>query len=94
MIVILVMQYTSNSGSYGEDLFLRLFSETFGAEKTGYLYSQYPFYDIYQNNRYADFVLENGIRRVAIEIDDATHDKAVVSQYPFLIPSNASKIWT
>ena len=78
------MQYTSNSGSYGEDLFLRLFSETFGTEKTGFLYSQYPFYDIYQNNRYADFVLENGIRRVAIEIDDdATHDRAVVSQQKY-----------
>ena len=89
------MKYTSNTGSYGEDLFLRIFSEIFGPEKTKYLYTQYSFYDIYQNNRYADFVLENGIRRVAIEIDDdATHDKAVVSQYPFLIPSNASRIWT
>ena len=78
------MQYTSNSGSYGEDLFLRLFSETFGAEKTGFLYSQYPFYDIYQNNRYADFVLTDGMRRIAIEIDDdATHDKALVSQQKY-----------
>lgn len=78
------MQYTSNSGSYGEDLFIRLFSDTFGAEKTGYLYSQYPFYDIYQNNRYADFVLENGISRIAIEIDDdATHNKALVSQQKY-----------
>ena len=75
------MPYTSNSGSFGEDLFLRLFSDTFGAEKTGYLYSQYPFYDIYQNNRYADFVLENGMNRIAIEIDDdATHDRSLVSQ--------------
>ena len=75
------MQYTANSGSYGEDLFLRLFSDTFGAEKTGFLYSQYPFYDIYQNSRYADFVLENGMNRIAIEIDDdATHDRNLVSQ--------------
>ena len=63
------MQYTSNSGSFGEDLFLRLFSETFGAEKAGYLYSQYPFYDIYQNNRYADFALVNGGQRIAIKIE-------------------------
>ena len=27
------MKYTSNSGSFGKDLFLRLFSETYGAEK-------------------------------------------------------------
>ena len=75
------MQYTSNSGSYGEDLFLRLFSDTFGAEKTGFLYSQYPFYDIYQNSRYADFVLADGTRRVAIEIDDdISHDRNLVSQ--------------
>ena len=78
------MKYTSNSGSFGEDLFLRLFSETFGAEKTGFLCPQFHFYDIYQNNRYADFVLENGIHRVAIEIDDdATHDRAVVSQQKY-----------
>lgn len=52
--------YHSVSGSAAEDLFIELFSETFGAEKTKYLYSQYHFYDIYQYSRYADFVLENG----------------------------------
>ena len=62
--------YHSASGSMAEDLFIRLFSETFGAEKAGYLYSQYHFYDIYQNSRYADFLLENQGRRVAVEIDD------------------------
>ena len=65
--------YQSASGSIAEDLFIDLFSETFGAEKAGYLYSQYHFYDIYQNSRYADFVLENGPRRIAIEIDDPTN---------------------
>ena len=53
--------YHSASGSVAEDLFIELFSDTFGAEKAGYLYSQYHFYDIYQNSRYADFVLENGV---------------------------------
>ena len=43
--------YHSASGSTAEDLFIDLFSETFGAEKAGYLYSQYHFYDIYQNSR-------------------------------------------
>lgn len=41
--------YPSASGSAAEDLFIELFSETFGAEKAGYLYSQYHFFDIYQN---------------------------------------------
>ena len=68
--------YHATSGSVAEDLFIELFSDTFGAEKAGYLYSQYHFYDIYQNSRYADFVLENGPRRIAIEIDDeASHNR-------------------
>ena len=31
--------YRSASGSSAEDLFIELFSDTFGAEKAGYLYS-------------------------------------------------------
>ena len=54
--------YRSASGSSAEDLFIELFSDTFGAEKAGYLYSQYPFSDIYQNSRFADFLIENGGR--------------------------------
>ena len=33
--------YHAASGSAAEDLFIELFSDTFGAEKAGYLYSQY-----------------------------------------------------
>ncbi|MEE0710469.1 MAG: DEAD/DEAH box helicase [Gemmiger sp.] len=76
--------YHALSGSAAEDLFIDLFSETFGAEKAGYLYSQYPFFDIYQNSRYADFLLENGGRKVAIEIDDETsHNKSLISSNKF-----------
>ena len=76
--------YHSASGSSAEDLFIELFSEAFGAEKAGYLYSQYHFYDIYQNSRYADFVLENNGRRVAIEIDDeGSHHKSLVASGKF-----------
>ncbi len=79
-----MLAYHSASGSVAEDLFIDLFSDTFGAEKAGYLYSQYHFYDIYQNSRYADFVLENGARRIAIEIDDeASHNKQLVSSGKF-----------
>lgn len=74
-------QLRSVSGSVAEDLFIDLFVDTFGVEKAGYLYSQYPFYDIYQNARYADFVLENAGRRIAIEIDDeASHNPRHISQ--------------
>ena len=76
--------YRSISGSSAEDLFIELFSDTFGAEKAGYLYSQYPFFDIYQNSRFADFMIENGGRKVAIEIDDeASHNPRLVSQNKF-----------
>lgn len=73
--------YASVSGSSAENLFIDLFSDAFGAEKAGYLYSQYPFFDIYQNSRFADFVLENGAKRIAIEIDDeASHNPRLVSK--------------
>lgn len=72
------------SGSIAEDLFIELFSEAFGAEKAGYLYFQYHFYDIYQNSRYADFLLESNGRRVAIEIDDeGSHHKSLVASGKF-----------
>ena len=72
------------SGSAAEDMFIELFSDTFGAEKAGFLYSQYHFYDIYNNDRYADFLIENGIRKIAIEIDDeASHHPSLVSQNKF-----------
>ena len=76
--------YKSLSGSSAENLFIDLFSETFGAEKAGFLYSQYPFTDIFQNQRFADFVLESGARRIVSEIDDeATHNRAVISKNKF-----------
>ena len=76
--------YRSVSGSSAEDLFIELFSDTFGAEKAGYLYSQYPFSDIYQNSRFADFLIENSGRKVAIEIDDeASHNPKLISQNKF-----------
>ncbi len=36
--------YHAASGSSAEDLFIELFSETFGAEQAGYLYSQYHYF--------------------------------------------------
>ena len=74
-------EYRAVSGSWAEGMFIHLFEETFGAEKTGYLYSQYPFFDIYNDSRFADFLIENGGKRIAIEIDDdASHLPGHVSQ--------------
>ena len=53
-----------------ENLFIELFSDAFGAEKAAFLYPQYHFTDIYQNDRYADFFLENGGKRIAIEKEE------------------------
>ena len=76
--------YRSISGSSAENLFIELFSDTFGAEKADYLYPQYYFSDIYQNSRFVDFMIENGGHRVAIEIDDeASHNPRLVSQDKF-----------
>lgn len=72
------------SGSAPENLFIELFSDAFGAEKTAFLYPQYHFTDIYQNDRYADFFLENGGKRIVIEIDDeASHNPSAVSRNKF-----------
>ncbi len=74
------MSRRSVSGSVPEDLFVRIFEEAFGAEKTSFLRSQYPFRDVYQNARFADFFLINEGRRIAVEIDDdATHNPDLVS---------------
>lgn len=80
-------------GSVAEDLFIELFSEVFGPEKTKYLFIQYPFVDIYGNNRFLDFALESGSQRVAIEIDGETyHNPNKVSEnkyYDDLLKQNS-----
>lgn len=45
-------------GSAAEDLFIEIFMDTFGAENANYTTVQYPFGDIYGNNRYIDFAIE------------------------------------
>lgn len=59
--------------SKAEDLFVQLFCETFGPDKTDNLYVQYPFVDIYGNHRFIDFALENQEMKIAIEIDGETY---------------------
>ena len=63
-----------------EELFVELFTDVFGPEKTAMLYPQYSFADIYHNTRYIDFAIDSGAKRIAIEIDgEAVHNKNVVS---------------
>jgi superfamily II DNA or RNA helicase len=56
-----------------EDLFMELFCDTFGPDKSQYLFLQYPFTDIYGNRRWIDFALESEDLRIAIEIDGETY---------------------
>lgn len=63
------VQYSTSVASVAEDLFVELFCDTFGPEKTQYLFTQYPFVDIYGNRRSIDFALESEEIRIAIEID-------------------------
>ncbi|MBZ2174834.1 hypothetical protein K8M07_06180 [Schnuerera sp. xch1] len=84
---------TGKLHSYVEDLFVQLFCEAFGPEKSQYLYIQYPFRDIYGNSRYIDFVLQNEDIKIAIEIDGETyHNPSKVSKnkyYDDLLKQNS-----
>lgn len=72
--------YSNKVNSLAEDLFVEIFCETFGPEKTQYLFTQYPMVDIYGNHRYIDFALESSDIKVAIEIDgERYHNPKMIS---------------
>jgi len=74
------IKYTTSVASIAEDLFVEIFCDVFGPDKTEYLYVQYPFADIYGNRRFIDFALESENLKIAIEIDGETfHNPARVS---------------
>ncbi|MEL1135563.1 DEAD/DEAH box helicase family protein [Desulfitobacterium sp. THU1] len=62
-------KYASHAGSIAEDLFIEIFCDLFGPEKSEFLFLQFPFVDINGNHRYIDFALENEDMKIAIEID-------------------------
>lgn len=69
------------TGSIAEDMFVELFCDVFGPDKSEYLSIQYPFQDIYSRNRYIDFALESEGLKIAIEIDgERFHNPSKVSQ--------------
>ena len=67
------MKQKGSLGSVAEDLFVELFCDTFGPDKSQYLFLQYPFTDIYGNRRSIDFALESEDVKIAIEIDGETY---------------------
>jgi len=79
--------------SPAEDLFIKVFCEAFGPEKTQYLFTQYPVVDIYGNHRFIDFALECGDIRIAVEIDgERYHSPAWISSdkyYDDLLKQNS-----
>ena len=84
---------TGKLHSYAEDLFLELFCDIFGPEKSQYLFVQYPFNDIYGNSRFIDFALESEGERIAIEIDgERYHNPKKISRnkyYDDLLKQNS-----
>ena len=71
---------TFHLSSGAEDKFIELFTDIFGIENTQYIAIQYPFVDIYGNNRFIDFALESEDVKIAIEIDgEIVHDKRKIS---------------
>lgn len=67
--------------SRAEELFVQLFCEAFGPEKTENLQVQYPCVVIYGRHRYIDFALESPESKIAIEIDGETyHNPSKVSE--------------
>lgn len=87
------IKQSASLGSVAEDLFVELFCDVFGPDKSQYLFIQYPFVDIYGNKRFIDFALENDEFRVAIEIDgEKYHNPSKVSSnkyYDDLLKQNS-----
>ena len=82
--------------SRAEELFVQLFREAFGPEKTENLQVQYPCVDIYGRHRYIDFALESPESKIAIEIDGETyHNPSKVSENKYAddLPKQNSLIY-
>lgn len=88
-----IVKESGNLHSAAEDLFVELFCDTFGPEKSQYLFLQYPFVDIYGNRRFIDFAMESEEVRIAIEVDGETyHNPSKISSnkyYDDLVKQNS-----
>ena len=84
---------TGNVNRGSEELFIELFCDVFGPDKSQYIFVQYPFTDIYGNHRFKDFALESQDERIAIEVDGETyHNPTQISRdkyYDDLLKQNS-----
>lgn len=84
---------TGNVNRGSEELFIELFCDVFGPDKSQYIFVQYPFTDIYGNHRFIDFALESQDERIAIEVDGETyHNPTQISRdkyYDDLLKQNS-----
>src|ERR1700733_15289164 len=72
------------TSSRPEDIFVDLFSQVFGVEKTQRLAPEFEYTDFDENRRFIDFALKTVEGRITFEIDGPHHyhpDKITVAQY-------------
>jgi superfamily II DNA or RNA helicase len=71
------------TSSAPEDLFVELFTQVFGLEKTLQLAPQYPVKDIYDGTRFVDYALRTPEQNLAFEVDGPQHvpDAAALAGY-------------
>ena len=74
--------HTTHIGRSGaEERFIQLFCDVFGPERGQYIYTQFPFVDIYGGHRTIDYALYSSEGQIAIEIDGNTwHQPGIVSE--------------
>ena len=63
-----------------EDIFVDLFREVFGLDKTQILVHEYPYRDFLGNHRFVDYALKTTDSQVAFEIDGPDHYNAALHQ--------------
>lgn len=61
------------TSSGAEDLFVELFAQVFGFEKTQLLAPEYPIRDLLGNSRFIDFALKTAKHKIAFEVDGPSH---------------------
>jgi superfamily II DNA or RNA helicase len=72
------------TSSRPEDIFVDLFSQVFGVEKTQLLAPEFEYTDFEENRRFIDFALKTVEGRIAFEIDGPHHyhpPEPVIAQY-------------
>jgi hypothetical protein len=81
------------TSSRPEDIFVDLFSQVFGVEKTQLLAPEFEYTDFDENRRFIDFALKTAEGRIAFEIDGPHHyhpqEPAIVQYEDDLLRQNS-----